>query len=43
MLVDWIVAICLLFIMHYIMAFSNLLVKKVFICYNKVEDEEVIQ
>lgn len=28
MLVDWIVAICLLFIMQYIMAFSNLLVEK---------------
>ena len=29
MLMDWIVAICLLFVMHYIMAFSNLLVEKV--------------
>lgn len=28
MLIDWIVAICLLFIMQYIMAFSNLLVGK---------------
>lgn len=28
MLIDWIVAICLLFVMQYIMAFSNLLVKK---------------
>lgn len=29
MLMDWIVAICLLFVMQYIMAFSNLIVKKV--------------
>lgn len=28
MLIDWIVAICLLFIMHYIMSFSNLIVEK---------------
>ena len=29
MLVDWLVAICLLFVMQYIMSFSNLLVKKI--------------
>lgn len=29
MLMDWIVAICLLFVMQYIMSFSNLLVEKV--------------
>lgn len=29
MLVDWIVAICLLFAMQYIMSFSNMLVKKI--------------
>ena len=29
MLMDWIIAICLLFLMHYIMSFSNMLVKKV--------------
>lgn len=29
MLVDWIVAICLLFVMQYIMSFSNILVKKI--------------
>ena len=28
-LMDWVVAICLLFIMHYIMAFANMAVKKV--------------
>jgi membrane protein len=28
MLVDWLVAICLLFVMHYIMSFSNILVKQ---------------
>ena len=28
MIIDWIVAICLLFIMQYIMSFSNILVKK---------------
>ena len=28
MLMDWLVAICLLFVMHYIMAFSNMIVKK---------------
>lgn len=29
MLVDWLVAICLLFLMQYIMSFSNMLVKKI--------------
>lgn len=29
MLVDWIVAICLLFAMHYIMSFSNLLIERI--------------
>ena len=29
MLVDWIVAICLLFVMQYIMSFSNMIVKKI--------------
>lgn len=29
LLVDWVVAICLLFLMHYIMSFSNIAVKKV--------------
>ena len=29
MLMDWVVAICLLFVMQYIMAFSNLIVKRV--------------
>ena len=29
MLIDWLVAICLLFLMQYIMSFSNLLVKKI--------------
>lgn len=29
MLIDWVVAICLLFLMHYIMAFSNIIVKKI--------------
>ena len=29
LLVDWLVAMCLLFIMHYIMAFSNILVEKI--------------
>ena len=29
MLMDWVIAICLLFAMHYIMSFSNLLVEKI--------------
>lgn len=29
MLIDWVVAICLLFVLHYIMAFANLAVKKI--------------
>ena len=29
LLVDWVVAVCLLFIMHYIMSFSNMLVEKI--------------
>lgn len=29
MLIDWLVAVCLLFMMHYIMAFSNILVEKI--------------
>ena len=29
MLIDWLVAICLLFVLHYIMAFANLAVKKI--------------
>lgn len=29
LLVDWIMALCLLFLMHYIMAFSNIVVKKI--------------
>lgn len=29
MLMDWVVAVCLLFVMQYIMAFSNLIVKRV--------------
>lgn len=29
LLVDWIMALCLLFLMHYIMAFSNIAVKKI--------------
>lgn len=29
MLIDWVVAICLLFVMQYIMTFANLLVKKI--------------
>ena len=29
MLMDWVVAICLLFVLHYIMAFANLVVKKI--------------
>ena len=29
MLIDWLVAICLLFLMQYIMSFSNLIVKKI--------------
>lgn len=29
MLMDWLVAICLLFVLHYIMAFANLAVKKI--------------
>lgn len=29
LLVDWVVAICLLFLMQYIMSFSNIAVKKV--------------
>lgn len=29
MLIDWVVAICLLFVMQYIMSFSNLIIKKV--------------
>lgn len=29
MLMDWLVAICLLFVLHYIMAFANLTVKKI--------------
>lgn len=29
MIVDWVVALCLLFTMHYIMAFSNIIVKNV--------------
>lgn len=29
MLVDWVVAVCLLFVLHYIMAFANLAVKKI--------------
>ena len=40
MLVDWLVAICLLFVMHYIMAFSNMLVKQ-FI--NLVDATDVVE
>ena len=40
MLVDWLVAICLLFVMHYIMAFSNILVKQ-FI--NLVDATDVVE
>ncbi len=29
LLVDWVVAVCLLFVMHYIMSFSNMLVEKI--------------
>ncbi len=29
MLIDWVVAVCLLFVLHYIMAFANLAVKKI--------------
>lgn len=40
MLVDWLVAICLLFVMHYIMSFSNMIVKKVT---NMIDATDVVE
>jgi len=40
MLMDWVVAVCLIFIMHYIMAFSMNIVESVGVVFGAVKDEE---